>query len=401
MLQALTSDNRLLQLTAFNRDEINQFRSKQFFCPICKKQVIIKAGKEVIPHFAHKRKENCSLFHKGESKEHLLGKRLLYEWLQGQGYDVSLEYYISELQQIPDVLLKFKRRKIAIEFQCAHVSPEEIQARNKSYKKLGILPVWLLHIKYFKLLRNGRIKLNSFLRQVIFQFSNQQNERILFFCPNKKRIVKVESLYFTSQVIARGQVTSHLLTRVTLADLFSNTKGESSHLFKSWLKEKQDLRFGVKTRHVNNNAGFLHWLYEKQLYVQHLSEVIYLPVRYAWKMKIPVWYWQSKLLIDYLSPRTLKCISVQDCLTFLKDDMYEDSYYPQLYASIHPVKEYLSHLEQLHYIKFIDEDTFYVLKAPLHFNHIEEAVKADKLVINRLLNYNKCQRDLNKAKERV
>ena len=65
-------------------------KGEPYFCPECKEEVVLRKGKILTHHFAHKSTSNCSRS-KGESKEHLRAKILIYEWALAKKMNCELE----------------------------------------------------------------------------------------------------------------------------------------------------------------------------------------------------------------------------------------------------------------------------------------------------------------------
>ncbi len=139
MLQAVNQSGELVPLWKLNRDQIKQMRKEKFFCPACHERLMIKAGTKNTPHFAHHRKSNCSL--SGEGSYHENGKKDIYLWLHARGYQVTLEHYFPNIKQRADISLEVKKKKIAIEYQCAPISIQEICRRTAGYRSIGVIPI--------------------------------------------------------------------------------------------------------------------------------------------------------------------------------------------------------------------------------------------------------------------
>src|SRR5690625_2465352 len=141
MLQAKTKFGKTVLLASLTKEEREIARRQSFYCPTCKKRVIVKAGPKVIPHFAHYQATNCTASG-GEGTYHEQGKLLLFQWLRRQRLAVQLEKYLPAINQRPDLLLTINQRQIAIEFQCSRVPSRQIRQRNQGYKQAGIIPLW-------------------------------------------------------------------------------------------------------------------------------------------------------------------------------------------------------------------------------------------------------------------
>lgn len=125
--------------------------SKQghYVCPSCSGTVCLKKGTLKIAHFAHKKK-GCLAYSEGETAEHLAGKKLLAIWCQQFQCEVRLEAYQEELRQRPDVLCIFAQKQpLALEFQCAPLSLDEMVQRSYGYQQHHFKYVWILGRRHY------------------------------------------------------------------------------------------------------------------------------------------------------------------------------------------------------------------------------------------------------------
>lgn len=111
-----------------------------FFCPDCKAPLVLKKGRVMIPHFAHKTKVDCDSFSEGETLEHLNLKQLLLTWGQQTNPEWRLEEPLAKLKQRPDLLWQ----QLALEIQCSPLSQERLTVRRKNYRRHGLADWWLL-----------------------------------------------------------------------------------------------------------------------------------------------------------------------------------------------------------------------------------------------------------------
>jgi hypothetical protein len=109
-------------------------RDDQWICPLCRQAVILKAGRVVIPHFAHKARGLCAA--EGESRRHLAAKKLFYDELTSRGLDVSLEVMLAADRRA-DLLVASPRGRFTIEVQDSRISVEEMKAREAQDKRAG------------------------------------------------------------------------------------------------------------------------------------------------------------------------------------------------------------------------------------------------------------------------
>lgn len=134
MLVALDDTNQLISTLE------NIPSNSQFYCPACRSSVRLKSGKVMRPHFAHISLQSCHWFHEQESREHLELKAELFKSLSRKS-DVSIECFISELNQISDLMVG---EKLALEVQCSPLSHERLKERTQAYQQHGYHVMWLL-----------------------------------------------------------------------------------------------------------------------------------------------------------------------------------------------------------------------------------------------------------------
>lgn len=128
-------------------DSVNN--GEDCYCPGCLEPVVLRRGRFRLAHFAHRPGSQCQLG-EGETPEHLLGKRQLFERAKECGYRAELEVYLSKINQRPDLLLTSKDRQLAIEFQCSPLSLQRLRERNAGYRRCGIQVHWLLGAPYLR-----------------------------------------------------------------------------------------------------------------------------------------------------------------------------------------------------------------------------------------------------------
>lgn len=385
MLQAMLSDGTLVTLANYTRKEIENFRkSAKFYCPSCQKPVIIKAGKKVIPHFAHVRSASCPLVF-GESIEHEHGKYHLYQYLKRKNLPAILEKYLPYLKQTPDIFIQLQERKIALEYQRASIPIEEVQNRTLGYLKANIIPLWILGENHFKRLSADSIKITSFLKAFIHKFSYHFPATLYFFCPKTKRIAIFQDLYFTSNTRAFGNISFFPLKSFSFLQFFQRNIFPKNKLYRLWGEEKKRFRLRPFWRARGKTRKWLEWLYQKGVHWEQLPSIVYLPIRNQLLMKTPLWDWQSHLVIDLLKPLSIgETFSLERCFRLLENKLTPIKTLPLYTFKEHPILEYLLLLERLHFVEQKSKQKFVKLKS-IEFNkNIEDAIINDKLLINTL-----------------
>ena len=123
-------------------------RYAQYVCSACQSSVQLKCGENRIAHFAHQNSHACQGSGEVESVTHLMGKYTLWQYFKRRQINVVLEPWLATIQQRPDLLISYQGRRIAIEYQCASISVEQVQRRTAGYRRLGMQVIWLLGPTY-------------------------------------------------------------------------------------------------------------------------------------------------------------------------------------------------------------------------------------------------------------
>lgn len=382
MLRAKTQEGEYITLAVLPKQQIEHLRKKQFYCPECKNAVIVRAGPKVIPHFAHKSTTKCTL-HGGEGAYHQKGKLLLYDWLCKQNIHTKLETYLPEIGQRPDLLIQIGNRKIAIEYQCSTIPINHIRKRNMGYKRIQITPIWILGAKLLKRKSANHFQIDSFTQQFIQQFSPELPTTLFYFCPLTKTFSLINDIYVTSANRAIANIKFKKLINLPFKHLFSHERYSTNNLFSLWRKEKKKFRLR-QSRVFGNELKWRHWLYSKGLYRQNLPSIVYLPVKGQHTMKVPLWNWQSRLIVDYLHLLPIgKTFSydkvrkkLQPFILQANTNGYDD-----------PIKEYLSLLSVFHIIRNVSDYHYMKTNTIRYYTHINQALDGDDELL-RILMYN-------------
>lgn len=185
---------------------------KQCYCPVCGEKLILKTGKIKVSHFAHEKASDCATS-EGETSEHLLGKRQIFDWLSQSGFNPQYEVYLKAIQQRPDLLITdHTGQKIAIEFQCSPLPLERLQQRNRGYRQLAIKVWWILGAPYLNR-QLSRAKMAQFVQRVkadynLLFWSTRVNRLLVRPLPRQLDLVSSKRVYDNSrQLIAQQTLT--------------------------------------------------------------------------------------------------------------------------------------------------------------------------------------------------
>lgn len=118
-------------------------RAKEYLCPLCKGEVVLKKGSLKVDHFAHKSNSDCP-HGKGESEEHLSAKISIFNSLSNSYSAKNLELEKVLNGVIADVFVRLNGRDLAIEVQRSNLDLEYLMHRVNTYNSLGVSQFWAL-----------------------------------------------------------------------------------------------------------------------------------------------------------------------------------------------------------------------------------------------------------------
>ena len=123
-------------------------KGKIYICPECREEVVLKKGKILTHHFAHKSNSDCARS-KGESKEHLRAKILIYEWAKERKMSCELEMPLDTPmgKRIADIYIEHKGNRFAIEIQKSPIEDIDLEKRTESYRSISVHVIWVPMLK--------------------------------------------------------------------------------------------------------------------------------------------------------------------------------------------------------------------------------------------------------------
>lgn len=142
----------------YDRYRLKQWSNKGILkCPVCDGDYEYCHGEIVSPYFRHVGKECNGYYSESETEEHKQGKMMLYEWIKGQTgvINCTLEAWIPETKQRPDIYFEYNGNRYVIEFQCTPIASEFL-LRRELYRLAGIKDIWILGTEKYS------IKINEF-----------------------------------------------------------------------------------------------------------------------------------------------------------------------------------------------------------------------------------------------
>ncbi|MGP4106690.1 competence protein CoiA [Virgibacillus sp. L01] len=387
MLQAKTKYGTFVTPAALTKQEISILKEREeFTCPTCNEPLILKAGTQMIPHFAHRSNSSCPSSEGGEGPYHEKGKLLLYQWLKHQQLTVQLEAYIPEIKQRPDILITINNKLVAIEYQCARIPAYQVRERNEGYLSAGITPIWILGANRLTQSNRSYLKIDQFLSQFIHQFSAALPLMLFFFCPNSLQFITFQDIYFSKTQTAIGKFHTKKLNQMTFKELFKAHSFSKNDLLQSWKWEKRSFRLKATNRLYGRELKWYQWLYLKRTHKEFLPSVIHLPINSQFMMKTPPWDWQSRLCLEVIDSLPIDSrISLKSCQHLLRRHIHHPKEFPLIKQTDNPVYQYLQFLEQLDVIQQVSPNYFTKKNSIQFYKNIEDALAGDEKLLNLLI----------------
>ena len=190
-------------------------------------------------HFAHKKEDSCLAFYEAESMYHRHGKELLYKWFKRQNFHVDIEHYLPEIQQRPDIFIERAGRKVAIEYQCANLSIEQLYKRTYSYWRAGIQVIWIIGGNQLKKHSAYWVKFSSLMA---FSLQSYPQPLLIFFCSKQKLFMKCAFLTSFSTSVSFSHIIYLPIETTPFEMLFSSVPFQKEILEREWKKRKDYFR---------------------------------------------------------------------------------------------------------------------------------------------------------------
>ncbi|RXI98236.1 hypothetical protein DS745_18040 [Anaerobacillus alkaliphilus] len=389
MLVALTKDGTPFSLVAhqYEKKELLKFRGeKSFFCPACGQEVILKLGSKHAWHFAHKQALNCTVEMEGETLTHLDGKKLLFDWLFNQGLTVSLEPYLKDIKQRPDLLVTIHKKTYVIEFQCSNISPQIFYKRTETYQKNNYIPVWILGSNQLKRAYRNVYRLSSF--HWLFAHTNLssiQLPQIISFCPQSKNFLFLRNLLALSTSRTATTQVFIPLNKCTFQEFL--TPGKPALDYVTWSNTKQNWR--IYSPKCSTAELFVRKLFlQKGLSFMLFSPTAGVPVPYHHFIETPTYIWQSWISIVFIFSRNIgESIHVNLVIRAFQTLVRKGIFHIRLLPlennerSQQAIHEYLKFLVSENLLFTTDHQHYRILKEINFPRNLEEAARADRKVM--------------------
>ncbi|HDW3056353.1 TPA: competence protein [Bacillus cereus] len=300
-----------------NEELLRRMRQQErFFCVACGKEVQMKLGKQKSWHFAHKKVDSCLAFYEAESMYHRHGKELLYRWFERQNFHVDIEHYLPQIQQRPDIFIERAGRKIAIEYQCANLSIEQLYKRTYSYWRAGIQVIWIIGGNQLKKQSAYWMKFSSLMA---FSLQSYPQPFLIFFCSKQKVFMKCAFLTSFSTSVSFSH-TIYLPTETTTFELlFSPVPFQKEILDREWKQRKDYFRKNALPIWNYNYKSLLRLLYQFKCTPASFPSEIGVPLPSGFAFQTNPFIWQAFLYMKCIGELAVgECISLQYVCSYVK-----------------------------------------------------------------------------------
>ncbi|MGG0290043.1 competence protein CoiA family protein [Bacillus pacificus] len=267
-------------------------KRESFLCIACGKKVLMRLGKQKKWHFAHKKEDSCLAFYEAESMYHRHGKELLYRWFKRQNFHVDIEHYLPEIQQRPDIFIERAGRKVAIEYQCANLSIEQLYKRTYSYWRAGIQVIWIIGGNQLKKHSAYWVKFSSLMA---FSLQSYPQPLLIFFCSKQKSFMKCAFLTSFSTSVAFSHIIYLPTETTTFEMLFSSVPFQKEILEREWKKRKDYFRKNALPIWNYNHKSLLRLLYQCKCTPANFPSEIGVPLPSSFAFQTNPFIWQAFL----------------------------------------------------------------------------------------------------------
>src|SRR5699024_8090761 len=156
-------------------------------------------------------------------------------------------------------------------------------------------------------------------------------------------------------------------------------------LYKSWYAEKSAFRLS-HNKVYGKEKDFRNWLYQLQLHIENLPGIVHLPNPAQHRMNSPLWHWQSRFVIGFLDRLSIGAsFDIHDVHAFLAP-YYRTGFYTQSNnQTINPGQSYIDQLVMLGVIEINPSGRITKRREIYFYRHLEEAMRGDRAVLERLM----------------
>ncbi|CUA79381.1 competence protein CoiA [Anoxybacillus suryakundensis] len=363
-------------------EQLHVLRATQsFFCPVCLKRVQLKIGKKRMSHFAHE--TTCTIETERETIAHLQGKQQLYEWLINEKIEAEVEKYLPHIRQRPDVFVMREKKMYAVEYQCSIIPSSLFVKRTNAYINAHIVPIWLLHSSHVQ--RRGLFfQLSSFS----WLFFNSY-EMIPLYCPERREVWFLHHLIPLSATMAYGEWTTIPLDTMSFSSFQQTPQRQHDGLFHAWQMKKKQWR--QSPSYYRTNRSFCRIVYNEHMTPSLFPHEAGIPLRHSYWLKTPPFIWQTYMLLEMMRIPPHMTFSFHQLYErmqhFIRQNLIHIRCLPLMTKShySYAFMDYLHALVSLQLLKKVGKSTFQRIRSWSLPRTIEEAMKGDQQVLERIV----------------
>ncbi|WP_286173384.1 competence protein CoiA family protein [Geobacillus sp. E263] len=392
LLVALLRNGEFISLAkTWTKEELVQLKRREaFFCPACKREVVLKLGSRRIPHFAHKKDTACPYEYESESTRHLTGKLDLFSWLQRQNIRAKLEPYLPSIQQRPDILVAHNHLLYAMEYQCSTISEQLFQKRNDSYRIKGIRPIWILGAHHLRYRTIYHLALPRFQWMFAHHFPFVPRPLLFYYCSETKRLIRLVHLIPFSVRHTFAIPIVKPLHSVSFSDLLSSPVVSLPPSFwNDWLCRKKQWRltFASYPNKITRLicSDFYRWGIIPSLFPTEAGW----PLPHGYLFETPPFIWQTYVLIPFMQSES-KHVSIHSIYRFIDERMAAGRLAArqlplamgQRYTQA--VYEYLQLLTKLGYFQWESRKSLRLVKEFTFPKTMDEVIQQDQQMMEQM-----------------
>lgn len=389
MLTAKLSNEKVISLVDYERGELEAMRARELFlCRSCSERVILKLGTKRIFHFAHEKGKACSEDYDRESEYHMTGKIHLYDWLKEQGLAPELECYFSEIKQRADIAFLFQNKRYAVEFQCSTISEDLFKKRTAGYRKISVIPIWILGGKNIQRTGPQKTSLSSF-HYLFLRERSDSHCYLPTYCPQAKKFILLEGI---TPISVRNAYCSYLFSSLDQFPIDQLLQPNKPFLieWKMWRKEMTRFKTQLLANTTTIHDPFMFELYSQSLNPYFIPPYVGIPLRNNFAMETAPFVWQAYLFLDhFFQQKRGKEILFSDVyLAFLrrvKKGQIKTRTLPCMRKNQVPfaIREYLSFLADVGLLRKIKDDAFVLDNSVQIAKNMEEWTREEEKFYER------------------
>ena len=207
-------------------------------------------------------------------------------------------------------------RKIAIEYQCANLSIEQLCTRTYSYWQAGIQVIWIIGGNQLKKHSAYWMKFSSIMA---FSLQSYPQPLLIFFCSKQKSFMKCTFITSFSTSIAFSHIIYLPIETTTFEMLFSPVPFQREVLNREWKRRKDYFRQNALPIWNYNHKSLLRLLYQCKCNPANFPSEIGVPLPSSFAFQTNLFIWQAFLYMKCIGELAVgDCISLKYVCSYIK-----------------------------------------------------------------------------------